>query len=295
MSGQALLVAGASGHLGRRALEQLLESGKGPLIATTRTPERLADLEARGVEIRHADYDSPESLPAAFSGAHRMLLVSTDAVLAPGQRLQQHRAAIAAAQSAGVRHVVYTSVTAPRPGTGSPIDEDHYWTEHALADSTMEWTILRNALYADLLLMTATTAAATGQIVSATENQGRTYIPRSDCADVAAAVVGSNTSGRAILDVTGNELVTQGEIAQWISRRSGKSISHLAISADQLLQEMQAAGYPEPLAAAMVGFDKACAEGYAAIRTSVVRDFLGREAVPVFSFLEKAWDSLPAQ
>ena len=36
-----LLVTGASGHLGRRVLELLLEANAGTIIATTRTPEKL--------------------------------------------------------------------------------------------------------------------------------------------------------------------------------------------------------------------------------------------------------------
>ena len=75
---RTLLVTGASGHLGRRVLDLLLAAGTRSIIATTRYPDRLADFARRGVVVRWADFDKPDSLEAAFAGAHRMLLISTD-------------------------------------------------------------------------------------------------------------------------------------------------------------------------------------------------------------------------
>ena len=96
----SLLVTGASGHLGRRVVELLLESAPGrKVIALTRSPEKLHDLASRGAEVRAADFDRADTLTAAFSGAERVLIVSTDALDRPGHRLQQHRTALKAADS----------------------------------------------------------------------------------------------------------------------------------------------------------------------------------------------------
>src|SRR3989441_10326923 len=110
---RTLLVTGASGHLGRRVVELLVGAGANRLVATTRHPDRLADLARRGVEVRRGDFDDPKSLTAAFAGADRLLLVSTDAVDFPGRRIEQHRAAIAAAKEAGVGHTNSTSFSEP--------------------------------------------------------------------------------------------------------------------------------------------------------------------------------------
>src|SRR2546422_693513 len=126
---RTLLVTGASGRLGRRVVELLVDSRADRLVATTRYPDRLGDLAKRGVIVRRADFDDPRSLAAAFAGADRLLLVSTDAIDAPGRRIEQHRAAIDAARAVGAGHVIYTSFAEPDPRF--MVAADHWATELA--------------------------------------------------------------------------------------------------------------------------------------------------------------------
>jgi NAD(P)H dehydrogenase (quinone) len=64
-------------------------------------------LAARGATVRAGDFDDAASLLAAFAGATRVLLVSTDAV---GARVAQHQRAIDAAKAAGASLIAYISV-----------------------------------------------------------------------------------------------------------------------------------------------------------------------------------------
>lgn len=189
---RTLFVTGASGHLGRRVIELLLEKNAGKIVAGTRTPEKLADLAARGVVVRHADFEDPKSLEAAFAGADRVLIVSTDAIDRPGRRIAQHRAAVAAAVRAGVKHAVYTSM--PNPET-SPVTfaPDHLGTEQALKSSGLTYTILRNCWYTEYLVPGLAAAVAAGKLISATGNGGAPYVTREDCAQAAAAALASMT------------------------------------------------------------------------------------------------------
>ncbi len=158
-----LLVTGAGGQLGRRVVELLLDDAAGPVIATTRNPEKLSSLAARGAEVRKADFEDPHSLEAAFAGGERMLLISTSALAPAGLRLSQHRAAVKAAVAAGIEHVVYTSGPAPYPVEGGALIDDHFWTEQALFASPLEWTIMRHFLYMDSLLNSLPSAVASGR------------------------------------------------------------------------------------------------------------------------------------
>jgi NAD(P)H dehydrogenase (quinone) len=125
---ETLLVGGGSGFIGRRVVEILLEKKAGPVIATTRTPEKLADLAKRGVEVRAASFDEPASLAKAFAGADRLLLLSTNLLDGTNARLEHQRAAVKAAVDAGVKHIVYKSTSTNYPTDEPSIPNDHYWT-----------------------------------------------------------------------------------------------------------------------------------------------------------------------
>jgi NAD(P)H dehydrogenase (quinone) len=222
-----VLVTGASGQLGGQAVEALLERGA-HVIAATRQPDKLAHLASRSVEIRRLDFDDPSTFASAFAEVRRALLISTDDLETPGKRLRQHRAAIAAAEKAGVHHLVYTS--APSPAPGKVVMDDHFWTEHALAASGLGWTILRNSLYADLLLGSLPQAIAMGAYTSAIGSGARNYVTRADAARTAAGALIDNFDGRRVLDVTGSEALTGADIASIASDLSELRVRGLVMA-----------------------------------------------------------------
>ncbi|MDP2313373.1 MAG: SDR family oxidoreductase [Pseudomonadota bacterium] len=260
MSLSPLLVTGASGHLGRRVLELLLDQGAGPLIATTRTPASLASFAARGVDVRQADFDDEAGLVRAFAGANRALLVSTDALDRPGRRLEQHQRAIRALEAAGVEQVVYTSVANAATSTLA-VAPDHLGTETALAASRLDYTILGNNLYAELLLGSLPGAAASGQLVNATGTGAVAYVTREDCARAAAAAVSVRTPGRRVVQVTGPEALTGADLAALLGELVGKPIAHVSVPVDALIQGMVQHGLPQPVAEIYASFDVSTAKG----------------------------------
>lgn len=284
-SQRTLLVTGASGQLGRRVVELLLAAGERNVVAATRTPEKLAGLASRGVAVRRADFDDPASLDAAFAGVDRLLLISTDEVVEPGRRVAQHRRAIAAAERAGVRHVVYTSLTNPGPESPIGLAVDHRETEAALAASGLSFTVLRNNIYADLLLHSAPAAAARGQLVNAAGEGAVGYVTREDCARAAARALAGAEAGRVVLDVTGPAVVTQAELAAVLSELAGRPVTHVNVTPEQLQAQMVSHGMPAALAAVYVSFDRAVAAGTLAVASDAVERLTGRRPTSVAAFL----------
>lgn len=137
-------IAGASGQLGRLVIDELLQTIPArDIVALARDPAKIGDLAERGVVVRTADYDRPETLVPALAGISRLLLISGNAV---GMRLAQHRAVIAAAKSAGVGFIVYTSIlNADRSTIG--LAEEHRQTEAAIRESGLGFALLRNGWY----------------------------------------------------------------------------------------------------------------------------------------------------
>ena len=278
---QTLLVTGAAGNFGRLAVEELLARGATKVIAGTRDPAKLADLAAKGVTVRRLDFDDAASLASAFAGVDRVLLISTDSV---GRRVEQQRAAIVAAQAAGVKHVVYTSAPAPRPNENGGVSPEHYWTEQALAASTLNWTVLRNHLYAEVSLMGAGPALASGQLYDATAGRGRAYVARADAARAAAGAL-LQAEGKSVHDVTGPTAVTQADLAGLFAKLSGKPVARVGLTTEQLKGGLLGAGLDPHLVDILVAFDADAADGHHDIVSNTVERFSGRKPQTLESFL----------
>jgi NAD(P)H dehydrogenase (quinone) len=290
---EQLLVTGASGNLGKAVVVELRRLGATNVIAATRTPGKHSELAALGVEEREADFDRPETLQKAFRDVKRLLLISTDSLHASDVRIKQHRDAIAAAVRAGVEHVIYTSIPNAHPTEGPSIPDDHFWTEVALFESGRDWTILRNNLYAEVILRSAQSAIKTGKMVSATRSQGRSYVTRDDCARAAAAALLTLT-GKTIFDVTGPASVTQEEIASILSRLSGKSIQHVNVTPDEVEKALVAIGIPQFAARSVRELDEETSRGYYAIVVPTVTNLTGRDPTSVEDFLQTTVPALIA-
>jgi NAD(P)H dehydrogenase (quinone) len=293
LANKQLLVTGASGNLGKAVVAELRRLGAKKVIAATRTPGKHRELASLVVEEREADFDRPETLQAAFRGVERLLLISTDTLYAPDVRIKQHRAAIQAAAGAGVEHVVYTSLPNAHPTEGPSIADDHFWTEVALFESGLDWTILRNNLYAEVILRFAQFALKTGKLVSATQSRGRSYVTREDCARTAAAAL-LNSTGKAIYDVTGPASVTHDQIAGVLSRLSGKTIQHLNATPEEVEKGLVAAGIPQFAARSVRELDEESSRGYQAIVTPTVTNLTGRVPMSVENFLQTTVPALMA-
>lgn len=277
------IVTGASGQLGRQVIDNLLAAGAGPIIAISRSPEKLADLADKGVEARKGDFNDPASLTAAFAGGKRLLIISTDD-LEPGKRLAAHKNAIAAAAKEGISHIVYTSLTNPVEESPITFSTDHRDTEAMIKDTGASYTILRNNLYTDLVLMGGGQSIGMGQHFAAAAEGKTGYVTRADCARAAAAALMQET-GSSILDITGPATLTQGDIAAILSEIAGKDIPYIPISTDDLVQAMVGAGLPEFMAKVFASFDEAMAKDYLSVATGDLEKLTGQAGQSARDFL----------
>lgn len=276
-----ILVTGASGNFGRVAVEELLARGATRVVAGTRDPSKLQDLSAKGVEIRKLDFDDAATLPAALAGIERVLIVSTDAI---GRRVAQQQAIVEAAKAAGAKHIVYTSAPAARPNADAGLNPEHFWTEVAIAASGLDFTILRNHMYAENIFMEAAQVIASGQLFGLIGDRGTSYVTRADTARTAAGALLS-AEGKTIEDVTGPAPITNVERAALLSQLTGKKIDVIALTPEQLQQGMVAAGLPASFAAALVAFQRDAVTGFHGVVTDVVERYSGRKPTTYADFI----------
>jgi NAD(P)H dehydrogenase (quinone) len=225
---ERIIVSGASGQLGELTVKALLARGVPArnLILVSRTPDTLAAYAKMGAATRFGDFAKPESLPAAYAGGTRMLLISIGGDAGP--RVAAHTRAIDAAIAAGVKHIAYTSYVAVSSGERTGLALDHSQTEDALKQRKVAWTMLRNSIYADGLVDQAAQLVKAGRAV-VPEREGKiAYVTREDCAAAAAAVLSSPGHENKAYDVTGPEAIGQRELAQAAAAATGKTIDIVA-------------------------------------------------------------------
>ncbi len=300
-----IIISGASGQFGRAAAELLLASGPAErLILTSRTPAKLADLAARGADVRFADFDDAASLDAAFAGGDRMLLISTARV---GSRVQQHQAAIDAAARAGVRHIAYTSfLNVDRMDNPAIVTLDHRATEDAVRASGLAWTFLRDSQYAEAVGMAIAPLAVQNGRVPGSAGDGRVaFVSRDDCVACAAAVLDGDGHENQAYDLTGPELFTFPQTIALIARMAGTPIEYVRVTDDGMFDYFDSLGVPRhasddanaaPIPWSsddMVTFEQAIREGFLDVRTDCVERLTGRPPRTLESVLDQYRASWP--
>ena len=281
-----LLVTGASGQLGTRVVHHLLETFDIPadqIIAGSRDTARLADVAAKGVETRRVDFDDA-GLEASFYGAEKVLIISTDTLDAEGTRLRQQSAAVTAAKSAGVRHILYTSM--PQPDDSLVIfAPDHKGTEDAIKAIGLPYTIFRNSWYMENLFMALPEAIAHGTWYSSAGTGKVANIARDDAARAIAGGLVKAGAESATYTLTGDVAYTTEEIADLVSRSTGKTLSVVHVNDGQLAENLAGAGVPEPFIATLVSFDANTREGKINIVTSDAATLSGARLTSLPEFL----------
>jgi NAD(P)H dehydrogenase (quinone) len=281
-----LLVTGASGHLGHLVVEALLGRGvpASDLVAMARTPESVADLAERGVEVRRADYDDRASLDAAFAGVDRLLLVSGSAV---GQRITQHANVIDAAKAAGVGFVAYTSIT--RADTSDlALAAEHQATEELLAASGVPHALLRNSWYLENYTGQVGTALEHGVVLGAAGEGRVSAATRADYADAAAVVLAGEGHEGAVYELGADRAFTLGEYAATLSRAAAREITYRDLSAEDYTAALVAAGLPEGYAAVLADSDRGLSQGALFTDSGDLSRLIGRPTTDVESALRAA-------
>jgi len=280
-----IIVTGASGQLGRLVIEALLKKlPAGEIAAAVRNPEKLADLAARGVQIRQADYDQPANLAAAFKGADKLLLISASEV---GRRVPQHRAVIEAAKAAGVGLLAYTSIlhadTSPLP-----LAAEHKETESLIGASGLPAVILRNSWYTENYLAGIPAALQYGVLLGSAGVGRIASAARADYAEAAAAALTQDNQAGRIYELAGDEAYTLGELASEIARQSGKAVAYQDLPEDEFKAALLAAGLPEGLATLLAESDIGAAKGGLFDDSHQLSKLIGRPTTPLADLVKRA-------
>ncbi|EPD55854.1 MULTISPECIES: SDR family oxidoreductase [Streptomyces] len=273
----SIVVTGATGHLGRHVVEQLLEKVPADRItAVVRDESKAADFAARGVRLAVADYNRPETFDGVFAAGDRVLLISGNEF--DKGRVAQHKVVIDAAKAAGVALLAYTS--APGGMTAALVD-DHRGTEEILLASGLPYTLLRNGWYHENYTENLAPVLEHGAVVQAAGEGRISSASRADYAAAAVAVLTGEGHENTTYELGGDEAWGFAEYAAELSRQTGKEIVYNSVPVDAYTKILTGAGLPEPLAAILAGVDVSIAKGELVVSTGDLSRLAGRPTTPL--------------
>jgi len=269
-----IVVTGATGHLGRLVIDNLIERGVDPaeIRAAGRNAEKLAELSSRGVQTAVIDFEDPATLVPAFTGADALLLVSGSEV---GKRMPQHTNAIDAAVAAGVGRVVYTS--APHADTTElAVAPEHKATEELLPASGLPVTFLRNNWYTENYVGPLEQARETGTVVASVGDGRIASATRNDYAEAAAVVLTTPGHEGKVYELAGDVAWSFYDLAAAFSEIIGSEVVYTPIEPEEYARILTGAGLDEGTVAFVVALDQATRNGALADVTGDLSRLIGR-------------------
>jgi uncharacterized protein YbjT (DUF2867 family) len=244
-----ILVTGATGNVGRNVVDLLVQAGT-DVRATSRNPESL-DLPAE-VDVRRADLTDPKTFEQALQGVDKVFLYTQPSAI---------DGIMAAAKSAGVKHVVLLSSLAI-----AGRDPDHWiarWhlaAEESIERSGLSWTFVRPGLFAANSLQWAQSIKAGAPVRLHYAHSYVSAIHERDIAEVSTCALLQDGHAGAKYHITGGDSITQAEQVALIGKAIGRDLAFDDITGDDVrvelrqrfkprLQELIRSGVIEPAAA----------------------------------------------
>jgi NAD(P)H dehydrogenase (quinone) len=272
-----IAVTGVTGKLGGRIARRLEAAGvpQRLLVRDLGRAPRLANAEAVV-----ADYSDAAAAISALAGVRTLLMVS--AAENP-HRVAQHRTFVQAAAEAGVEHLVYISFFGAAPTATFTLARDHWDTEQHIKASGMAYTFLRDNVYADLFRY----LAGDDGVLRGPAGQGRVAgVAQDDIADVAAVVLQSpHDHSGATYDLTGPQALTLGEVADILTRVTGRAVTYALETVEEAYASRLAFSDSQWQLDAWVSTYTAIAAGELDGVTSHVADLTGHQATSLEDLL----------
>lgn len=280
-----ILVTGATGNIGRLTLQHLLKRlPASDLVGLVRDPAKAADLAAEEIEIRQGDYLDYHALVGAFEGIEKVMLVSATAFT---DRNTQHENVINAARQAHVEHIVFMPIIR-KPGSAfilPQVTEEDLFVEERLKSSGLAYTLVRHPPFLDNIeLYVGGNALETG--VHAPAGAGKAaYACRDDLAEAHAVVLSEPGHENKVYSLYGDPAVAFADVAQILSEISGKPVPYNAVSEQDYIAQLMAAGLPEPAAGFLLAWVHGITAGEWDGQTGDLEKLLGRKPITAKEFL----------
>jgi (4-alkanoyl-5-oxo-2,5-dihydrofuran-3-yl)methyl phosphate reductase len=267
----AYLITGATGDIGSKVVEHLLQRGERPRVFV-RDAEKARSRFGDRVEIFVGDLAEPSALKAALEGVDKLFLVNSGP-----QIPERDEAAGTVAKAAGVTHLVKLSSMEVEQGLA--IGAWHERGEAAIRASGIPFTFVQPTGFMSNLLAWARSIKAEGIVRSSTGDGRRAFIHSDDIAAVATEALTTQEYDGKSLPITGPVALTFAEVTDRIGSAIGKRLTFQPISDEEARQRYSAVSASSAETEAHVSLWRAIREGRLATVTDNVERILGRKPI----------------
>lgn len=280
-----ILVTGATGNLGGHVVSHLKQHlALDQFAVLARNLDKAQGYIEQGIQVRQGDFDAPESLVKAFEGVSKLLLVSTMDMY----RLHQHQNVVDAAKKAGVQHVIYTGLAIQDIQTSAVKDLmiSHFQTEDYIRQSGLNYTFLRNTMYAEAIpQIIGEDAVKTGIAVSG--GSGKVpYVTRAELGEAIANLLLQTGHENQIYNLVGSYAYSYQDLAHLLEEIKQTTVSYQDLAEQNYRDLLGQMGLPEFLIYLTHGTVVDIANHQYEVASTDLEHLLGRKSAPLQEYLK---------
>ncbi len=273
---EKILVTGATGHLGGTIITTLLKKlVPAQINVISRSEEKLAALQAKGLNCFIGNYDDVASLQKAMEGVDTVLLISAGD---QGDRMQEHKNVIDTAKKAGVKNIAYSSrALRDRSSLQNALMKEHFETEDYIKQSGLGYIIFENGLYMEFLQSFLKKDDMQKGIFLPVADGRVAFTLRAEQAEAMANVIMNENFENRIYLFTNTETYSFADVASALSELSGKEVKYTAIEFADFAETMKQRGLPDAAIKKMGGFLTDIKNNQETVISSDLENKLGRK------------------
>jgi uncharacterized protein YbjT (DUF2867 family) len=233
-----VLITGATGQVGSKTIEFLLEDRTVEIVAAVRSPAKAAAFNARGIATVTLDLDDESTHLPALAGIDNLFVLTGYTV----DMLRQSKALLDNAKKAGVRHVVHLGACGRDDTTVA------HWAWHQFVERYIEWlgfsyTHLRPETFMqNVLSYGGEKSIKNGAIHAFVQDARLSWVSVDDVAEVAAIALARPELHQGNTYRMGYEAASFGELAEMMTAIVGQPFRYEPLAPEVFLEAMKSAG-----------------------------------------------------
>ena len=266
-------ITGATGHLGRKVVEQMSRLvDVREIRLAVHTPSKAQNFLDQGYEVVKSDYYDVDSMTKAFADTDVLIYIPS-ITYDVANRVLEFENSLKAMQKAGVKNLVDVSFIADQPNNPFQMAGYYAYLPARLAGTKLNYAVVKNSLY------------ERQNIIYLVGDQAMSFITRDDSAEAIAnvAVKPYLRDQRQIYLLTQKQNYNMVELSRIMTEATGQEIGYAPVSLSEFADIYRAEGDGDELASMY----HAAAMGLMDAVTDDFQHITGHEPMPMDQFLRQ--------